>query len=80
MVEFVEKRIEPIIDPAPAPIAPGEDVSSDDDFGPNFDSIDGLPIDNSLVGGRTVPERALGAIAKYESHHKGYVKFLSFLT
>ena len=53
----------------------GLDDSFDDDLGPNFGSMNQFPIANDLVGGNTSHERALAAIRKYESHHKGYVPF-----
>ena len=50
----------------------------DDNLGPNFGSMNQLPDANDLVGGNTREERALAAIVKYESHHKGYVPSFSF--
>ena len=56
----------------------GLDDSYDDDLAPNFGSMNQLPNANDLVGGNTSQERALAAIQKYESHHKGYVPLFLF--
>ena len=73
MVKFVAKRI-PEQD-EPHQVGPVNqdalDDSFDDDLCPNFGSMNELPVANDLVGGNTNYERALAAIVKYESHHKG---------
>ena len=81
IVKFVAKRIpeQNVAQPAdPNNQQEPLDDSFDDDLGPNFGSMNQLPDANDLVGGNTREERALAAIVKYESHHKGYVPSFSF--